>query len=98
MSNSMNKYTFLIFLTLIFSNSCVKEKVNEDSAFIIPYLINDTISNTCNLIQANSLDDSWPQFLRKDRIIDTLDLTSELDSNFVKDFLYENYYDALDSL
>ncbi len=76
----------------------MKERVNKDSTFIIPYLINDTISNTCNLIQSNSIDDSWPKFLRKDSILDTLDLTSEMDSNFIKDFLYENYYDDLDSL
>lgn len=87
-----------MFFTLCFSSSCVKEQVINDYAFKVPHLINDTISNTCNLIQATSIGDSWPQFLRKDRIIDTIDLTSQMDTSFRRDFLYENYYNALDSL
>lgn len=95
---TMDKSTYLGFLILCTCLSCGKDQINEVPSFKIPYVLNDTIPNTCNLVIAHSIDDSWPQFIRKDKFVDTLDLSSAMDSNFTNDFLYENYFDALDSL
>lgn len=91
-------FQIIPFILLTACNSDKTERV-ERKPFILPSVVQETISDTINLFKENYISHAWTNFADKWKFCDTLKLSvrPEWDTAFYNDLLYECYYSALDS-